>query len=111
MTDENINKWMEEARLPSDLPGGKGIVSTIQVPGDMETKFGTRKVSQVVITGSDGSQINIKLFLPQQFPMIHPKSNLGKILARYGCKSLQELIGKEVDVVSAGDMLWNLKVE
>ena len=111
MTDENLNTWMDEARLPSDLPGGKGIVSTIQAPKPIETKFGSRKACQIVLTGSDGSQVNTKLFLPEQFPMIHPKSNLGKMLAKYGCKKLQELIGKEVDVISTGDMMWKISTE
>ena len=101
MTDEDINKWMDEAKPPQALPGGKGVVGAIHPPLDIDTKHGK----------SDGNTINVRLFLPEQFPLLHPKSNLAKILARYGCVSLRELIGKEVDVVEVGEMLWNIKVE
>ena len=80
MTEENINAWMDEVTAPQALPQGKGIVQAIHPPEVVETKFGKRGVTQVVINGSDGSTINVKLFLPQQFPMIHPKSNLAKIM-------------------------------
>lgn len=100
---------MKDASLPKPLPDSKGIVSAIQSPVSVTTKFGNKQVSQVVIQGSDGSTINCRLFLPDQFPQIHPKSSIGKILAKYGCKSLTELIGKEVEVVEVGDMMWNIK--
>ena len=111
MTEEDINKWMDDAKPPQPLPGGKGVIGAIHPPIDVETKHGNRKVCQVVINGKDGNTINVRLFLPEQFPLLHPKSNLAKILARYGCVSLRELIGKEVDVVEVGEMLWNIKVE
>lgn len=109
MKDTNMNDWMTDAGLPKALPKNKGIVSAIHAPKEVTTKFGIRKKSQVVIQGSDGSTINVGLFLPQGFPYISPKSNLGKIMALHGCTKLQELIGKEVEVVEVGEMLWNLK--
>ena len=104
-----INDWMKEVKAPSPLPNGKGIVKAIHPPQPIETKYGKRFVSQVVIEGSDNSVINVRLFLPAQFPLLHPKSNLAKILAYNGCTGLLELIGKEVEVEEVGDMMWNLK--
>ena len=63
------------------------------------------------VTGSDNSVINLGLFLPQNFPAIHPKSNIAKIMAYNGCKELRELIGKEVEVEEVGEMMWKLKGE
>jgi len=108
---EDMNKWMDNIKAPSDLPGGKGMVTAIHPPQPITTKFGERKACQVVINGSDGSVINTKLFLPQAFPLLHPKSNLAKILKYYGCMELRDLIGKEVVVEKVGDMLWNIKAE
>ena len=106
---EDINAWMKDVVLNQALPEGKGIVKAIHPPVLKETKFGTRKVSQVVVEGSDGSVINIQVFLPQQFPLVHPKSRLAKILQQYGCNSLIELLGKQVEVEEVGDMIWKFK--
>ena len=112
MTDkqEDVSDWLN-AEVHAGLPENKGTVSAIQPPIDVETKFGLRKKCTIIVNGSDGSTINIGLFLPQAFPLVHPKSNLAKILAENGCKSLKELIGKEVEVVQVGDMIWKLKQE
>ncbi len=110
---KDISNWMNDVKVSTSqaLPGGKGKIVAIHEPQPIDTKFGKRMTMQVVINGSDGSTINTRLFLPQQFPMIHPKSNLGKIMAQNGCKELKELLGKEVEVVQVGDMLWNIKTE
>jgi len=108
---EDLNAWMDEIKTPQALPGGKGKVVAIHTPEVTETKFGNRGVMQVVIEGSDGSTINVKVFLPAQFPLVHPKSNLAKIMAQYGCKQLRDLLGKEVEVVEVGNMLWKIKAD
>ncbi len=109
---QDISGWMDDVKVGgADLPDCKGKVVAIQPPVDIETKFGKRKKCQIVIEGSDASVVNVSLFLPEQFPMVHPKSNLAKILQHYGCTGLRELIGKEVEVVSVGDMLWKFKFE
>ena len=113
MEDLNDNKpldgWMDNVSTPQALPGGKGTIATIQAPVEVETRFGKRYKCQVVIDGSDGSTINVGLFLPMQFPILHPKSTLAKILHRYSCNNLRELIGKEVEVIEVGDMLWKIR--
>ena len=106
---ENIKDWMDEVKVnASALPDGKGIVAAIYEPEDQATKYGDKKIIQIVINGSDGSTVHTKLFLPPQFPELHPKCNLSKILKHYGCKTLKELIGKEVKVVKVGDMMWKI---
>lgn len=111
MTEENLDNWMDEVRAQGPLPGGKGVIAAIHPPVDVETKFGKRKVCQVVINGSDGNTINTRLFLPEQFPMLSPKSNLAKLMNYYDCVKFSDLIGKEVEVVEVGDMMWNIKFE
>lgn len=113
MTDENMNAWMDGFKVSTSqaLPSGKGIIAEIHEPKQIETKFGKRNKVQFVINGSDGSTIHVGMFLPQQFPMVHPKSNLGKIMALHSCKGLKDLLGKEVEVIETGDMMWKIKVE
>ena len=106
---KDLDAWMNDVQLgAAALPDGKGVVGAIHPPVTVDTRFGMRKKSQVVINGSDGSTINIQLFLPQNFPMVHEKSNLAKILKYYGCTGLKDLIGKEVEVVKQGEF-WKLK--
>ena len=109
---EDLNAWMGDITTGiMTLPGNKGKVTAIQPPHPVDTKFGTRKAVYVIIEGSDGSIINVSVFLPQNFPLVHPKSNLAKIMAYYGCEKLEELLGKEVEVEKVGDMLWKIKIE
>jgi len=109
--DSSLDNWLTHVTLSGELPDGKGTVVAINTPEVTETKFGRRGFTQVEVQGKDGSIVNVRLFLPQQFPMIHPKSNLAKIMRRYGCKTLNELIGKEVEVIAVGDALWKIKAE
>ena len=111
--NQNVNSWMTGVKVQTSqaLPGGKGKIVAIHEPEQIETKFGKRMKSQIVIKGSDGSTINTSLFYPQQFPLIHPKSNLGKLMAKYDCKELKDLIGEEVEVLETGEMQWRIKVE
>lgn len=111
-TEEDLNNWMNDIDTAvAALPGGKGIVSAIQPPHTVETKFGVRKALYVVIQGSDNSTISVKVFLPEAYPKVHPKSNLAKIMAYYGCEKLQELLGKEVKVSEVGEGLWKIDSE
>ena len=109
--ENDINGWMDEIVGAKALPNGRGVVSAIQPPVDVETKFGTRKKVSVIINGSDGSTINVGLFLPQNFPSVHPKSNLAKLMNTYECGTLKELIGKEVLVDEHGEGMWKIRVE
>ena len=113
MTEENLNEWMDDVRSQQALPGGKGVIGAIHPPKPTKTEFGDRKVCQVIINGKDGNTINVRLFLPEQFPILSPNSNLAKILAYYKCNSFKDLIGKEVEVeeVKGKEMMWNIKFE
>lgn len=106
----NLNSWMDNVVTNSALPDNKGKITTIQEPQKTNTKYGERYYCQFVIEGEDGSVINTKVFLPENFPYIHPKSNMGKILDKYGCKKFSELIGTEVKVYEKSAGLWNIEV-
>ena len=108
---ENIADWTDEVRFNLPLLNGKGIITAIQQPKPKETKFGMRKLITFVIEDTAHSQINVTMFLPPQFPAVHPKSNLGKMMRKYGCNAIKQLIGKEVEVVEVDDMMWKIKVE
>ena len=110
-TDED-DGWMKGVTAIVDsVLDGKGIVKEMHSPTIIETKFGKRKVSRVDIEVQDKRQITVSLFLPPQFSMVHPKSGLAKLMAYYKCVELEDLIGKEVELVSVGDMMWKIKVE
>lgn len=111
MEQQDVNAWMDEIKGSKALPNGRGKVVTIQPPVDIETKFGTRKKLSVIIEGSDGSSINVGLFLPEAYPNIHPKSNLAKLLKTYECNTLKDLIGKEVLVDEHGEGMWKIRIE
>jgi len=114
MTNNSINDWMTgvKASMPQPLPDNKGIVVVIHPPQTVKTKFGDSQKCSITINSLKGDEtINVGMFLPKGFPFISPMSNLGKILTRYDCTTLQELIGKTVEVeeVEGHDMLWNIK--
>ncbi len=114
MTEDkkDLNDWMKGIKVTaSGLPDSKGIVVAIYEPQGVKTRFGDKKAMQVVINGKDGSTVHSKLFVPEKFPAINPKSGLAKLLKHYGCNELIELIGKEVEVEQIGDFLWKIKDE
>lgn len=100
--------WMRNIKVNRALPNGKGKVVAICEPIVTKTRFGDKKAMEVRINGSDGSTINVKVFVPDKFPAVHPKSSLAKLLQHYGCNDLFELVGKEVEVEQIGDMLWKI---
>lgn len=111
MAEDNLNEWMSDIKYNKALPNGRGVVKAIKHPEPKKTRFGDRKICEVVIEGSDNSVISVALFLPPQFPFVNSKSNLAKILQHYGCNELIQLIGKTVEVEQVGDMLWKIKAE
>ena len=110
--DGNINEWMNNIEITTmqGLPNDRGVISAIHEPEPIKTKFGDRFKCNVVLNGSDGSTITVGLFLPEQFPQVHSKSNIGKLLAKYGCGEFKDLVGKEVEIESQGEGMWKLKI-
>lgn len=101
--------WLDSVKAPIELAELKGTVTRILQPREVETKdYGKRKLIELVIQGKEGEVIASE-FLPDQFPLLTPNSNLGKILKKYSCGSLRELIGKEVELVIASQ--GNLKIK
>lgn len=109
--EQQIPDFLRAKNMAKGLPGDVGVVATIQPPVQVPTKYGERYSCQVVINGKDGSTMNTKIFLPEHFPNIHPKSNLGKMLTKYGCNEFSELIGKEVELFEAREGLWSIKID
>jgi hypothetical protein len=109
--EAGLNDWLDDVKANEALPNGKGIVTAILHPEVQKTKFGDRKTVQIVIEGADKSVIHTNLFLPPNFPALHPKSSLAKIMKKYGCKTMHELLGKTVEVISVGEMFWKIKEE
>ena len=107
-----MNDWMDEIQGSKALANGRGVVSAIQAPVDVETSFGKRKKISFIINDKEGSTINVGFFLPAAFPMAHPKSNLGKLMSTYNVTNLKDLIGKEVLVDEANTPgMWKIRVE
>lgn len=111
MEENNMNDWMDQIQGTGSLPEGKGTVTAINPPEEVDTKFGKRKKIQIVLKGTDESVISLGLFLPQNFPQVHPKSNLAKVMKVYGCAKLQDLIGKEVQVQEVSEGIFKIKSE
>lgn len=108
--ESNLNSWMDNVVSNTSLPNNKGVIAKIQAPQKITTKYGERYSCQFVINGKDGSTINVKVFLPEQFPYVHPKSNLGKMMKKYECKQFSELIGKEIEVIEPQEGMWKIAV-
>lgn len=108
---DKSESWMEGVSVINDaLLNDKGVVKELQEPVEVETKFGMRKATTAIIEGEDGVSIQIRLFLPPQFPMLHIKSTMAKILRQYDCEGLDDLIGKEVEVIQVNER-WQIKVQ
>ena len=104
------DSWLDEAKLQTGLQGNKGKIVGFGTPVLRQTKFGARKFVPVVIEGTDGKQISVGIALPPQFPQVHPKSTLGKLMAMHAAVSMRALIGKEVNLEQVGDTMWKIKV-
>jgi len=92
------NGWLDNVKAPVELTELKGKVVQIMEPREVQTKdYGKRKVMEIVIEAREG-EVSVTEFLPARFPRMSPFSNLGKIMKKYGCKTLKELIGKEVEL-------------
>ena len=96
-TDSQLT-WLDNVKAPVVLTELKGVVKEIHEPREVKTKeYGTRKIIDIVVECREGRVIATE-FLPHQFPLLTNTANLGKILKKYECSSLKELLGKEVEL-------------
>jgi hypothetical protein len=91
-------KSIDEMEIASELE--EGIVKEIGEPEEIKTKWGTNYRVPIVIDVR-GIEEKISVFITQksiQRGRYHPKSNVYKLLAKYNCKKLKELVGKKVQI-------------
>jgi len=89
---------MEDLRIVDETLEGKVVSIGEMTP--IKTVFGLsyRIPITVQIVGSD-STITVNVFIREksvQSGVVHPKSNLYKLLTSYKCKKLSDLVGKTV---------------
>lgn len=78
----------------------KGEVKEIGEPEEIETKFGKSYRVPVIVKVGD-TEIETSVFVRDNSVkrgVFNPRSNVYKLLTRYGCKKLKELIGKQVEL-------------
>jgi len=102
MENQKDLDWLNNVKAPAELTEMKGTVARILQPREVKTKdYGVRKIIEFVIECREGQVIAAE-FLPDQFPVLTLRSNLGKILRKYKCRTLRDLLGKEVELETSG---------
>ena len=91
-------KKIEDLEIIDKVTRGK--VVSIAEEREVVTKFGNfiRFVLNVQV---GGSVVPISLLVSKKVietQLIHPRSNLYRLLTKYGCKKLRDIVGKEVEV-------------
>jgi hypothetical protein len=78
----------------------EGIVKSIGEPSEVETKFGKSHRVPIILEVK-GKELPISVFVRDTSMtrgMFHPRSNIYKLLAKYNCKKLGDLVGKKVQI-------------
>lgn len=78
----------------------QGVVKSIDEPQLIETKFG-KSYRVVLHVDANGADIPVSILINERSVkrgILHPRSNLYKILTRYGVKKLSDLVGKKVEL-------------
>ena len=92
----------------------KGVVKEILKPEKVETRFGVSyRIPIVVQLGKDKETVVSVLVREKtlQRGIVHPRSNLYKLLKKYGCKKLKDLIGKEVELYIDSRGFYRISLE
>jgi len=111
MENQKDLDWLDGVKAPTELEDMKGVVVTIHEPRLIDTKdYGKRKLIDFVVRGKEGDVIASE-FLPTQFPILTPSSSIGRILKKYKCKTLKELLNKEVELVEGKQNTLKIKKE
>lgn len=80
------------------------LVTGLKDDGEINTKYGPR--TRLVIENDAG--ISINTLINESKKDLHPNSNLYRILARAGVKSLDELVGKNIELLMTKDGFWRI---
>lgn len=102
--------WLKQAKAPVEGEELKAVIKAIQEPRVVKTQYGDRKMIQITLT-CDKGELMATEYLGKAFPVIVPKSNIGKILKLYKCKNMAELLNKEVTIVMNTLGFWKIKRE
>ena len=98
MEEDSQLTWLDNIKAPAKLTELRGVVKDIKEPRTIETeKYGKRKIIDIVVECREGKVV-VTEFLPSQFPLLTSTTNLAKILDKYNCGTLRELLGKEVEL-------------
>ena len=78
----------------------KGEIVGIDEPETIETRFGKSVRIPFRIKVNDSEIVVSQLVREESLKkkLLHPRSNLYKLLARYGAKKVKDLIGKKVEL-------------
>jgi len=78
----------------------KGEIVGIDEPEVIETRFGKSVRIPFRIKVNDSEIVVSQLVREESLKkkLLHPRSNLYKLLARYGAKKVKDLIGKKVEL-------------
>jgi hypothetical protein len=91
-------KSIDEMEIAAELE--EGVVKEIGEPEQIETKFGPTYRIPIVVE-IRGNEQEIGVFVREKSierGVFHPRSNVYKLLVKYGCKKLKELVGKKVQI-------------
>jgi len=91
-------KDIREIEIAEEIVSGKVI--SIGEPVEIETKFGSTFRVPLRIKIND-VEVEVGVFVRTgtlERKQHHPRSNVYKLLTSYGCRSLNELIGKTVSL-------------
>jgi len=98
VNEETGFDYWSNVKAPVELEEMIGVIVRILEPQEVKTEHGMRKQVQFIIEGKEGRVVATE-FLPGAFPIISARSNIGKIMLKYGAKTMGELIGKEVELL------------
>ena len=108
MVDKQVDlNWMNEVRAAPNVSTMKGMVVNIEQPKEIKTQFGMRQFIEIQIKNPEMSVIANE-WLGTVFPTVPPNSNLGKLLSRYKCRTLKDLIGQEVEAELIKGRFWKI---
>jgi len=94
--EEVIDFDVDEVELAEEQV--EGTIKALGSPEKVETRWGTSYRVPLVID-IKGKEIEVSLFITQKAAetgILHPRSNAYRLLSKFKCKKLKELVGKKV---------------
>ena len=95
---ENVDIDLNKITVPGEVTQGE--VVNVEEPQKVETRFGTSYRIPFRIKIGTG-EITVSILVRENSlkkGILHPRSNLYKLLTKYGAKNPKDMIGKKVDL-------------